>query len=240
MRSPRRLGRNVPWSHDEVARIALQTLVEHENLLGLEHAVAGLDALIEVEFHPMLAHGFAGAGLGVWREVPYPGDVQRRLRRSSRERCDIVLTESPELPLRDPVVKLREKDAAAGTLFEAHPPPEPKGVSPEEAYWLEVKCVGQFTYTDGVPGPNQAYASELTGGLTTDLRKLAREGQIVYGALLLILFTLDEATGRHDLGTALHRCLDRGAELRSPVTHVAPLADRIGNRAMTVALIPRG
>ncbi|NUQ68854.1 MAG: hypothetical protein HUU18_11340 [Phycisphaerales bacterium] len=230
----------MPWSHDEIAGIAFETLCEHEHLLNLEHAVAGLDALNEIEFHPMLAHGFAGAGFGVWREWPYPGDVQRRARRTARERCDLVLTPTPDEEPRDPVAQLREQDSGAGTLFAAHPAPEPPGVPPEEAYWLEIKCVGQHTYTDGVPGPNAGYASELTGGLATDLRKLSRESRIVHGGLLLILFGEDESTGMHDVAQALLRCLDKGTDLRSPIRHTTPICDRIGNQVLSVALIPRG
>ena len=229
------------WLPSEILALAAGALRDAEARLDQEQAVRGLDALAEVELHPILAEGLVAQGFGVIREQPFPGEPASRPEHRERERCDLVLLPSPDAVLADPVATLREQDRLAGTLFEQHAaqrPPDPAAVAPEDAYWLEIKCVGQHTIVDGYAGPNRTYASELIRAIATDVRKLARDPHIDTGALLLALFTADEAIARHDLDAALHRCLDRHVPLGHPEIDAFPITDRIGNTTCLVALIP--
>jgi hypothetical protein len=228
------------WRLPDIAQIATHALKARNDALRLEQAVRGLDAMDEVEFHPLLAAGFESAGYGVVREHPYPGEPQRRPRHAQRERCDLVLTPSRGTPIRDPVAELRTQDAAAGTLFEplAQTLSIAPGIPPAEALWLEVKLVGQFSCAAGIPGPNASYTSELLTLPAADIRKLSRDGSIRHAALLLIHFSEDQAIAEHDLGVFLRRCLERNLPIGTPELERFPVADRIGNRLCTLVLVP--
>jgi hypothetical protein len=229
------------WDFQAILDAAAAGLLREEKRRRKEQAVYGLDSLAELEHHPYLHEAFHRARLGVHPEQPYPGESapRRRLRRD-RERCDIVLTPGRKVRLADPVAVLIEQEAAAATLF-AEPakrrPAAPETVGPEEACWLEVKVVGQFTFTHGVPLANRTYTSELLQNAVADLAKLGRDPQIFHGALLLVLYTLDEATAAHDLEVFTHRCLDKGALAQLPLRVTFPITDRIGNGACTVGLV---
>jgi len=223
-------GELLEWTRDALARV--------ENGLRREQAVRGSDALSEVQIHPLLAAGVREHGLGVLREQPYPGIVPGRRKRSERSRCDLVLLPASGLKLRDPVEELVEAEAQAATLFAGVPrSPDPATISSREAYWLEVKCVGQYTYTQGVPGPNRAYAGEITHAHSEDLAKLAQEAFIERGGLLVVLFTDEPEVATHDLGVALARAADKGLPVRSPQRASFEIQDRIGNRWCTLSLI---
>src|SRR3954464_13431152 len=107
------------WDHRELVRIARAGLEACSRAAEAEQAVYGLDAMREVELHPMLANAYSAAGLGVRREWPYPGVSEKRPKFSARARCDLVLTERPGMELVDPVAELLEADRAAETLFGA-------------------------------------------------------------------------------------------------------------------------
>jgi hypothetical protein len=166
-----------------------------------------------------------------------------------RKRCDLVLTERPGQRLDDALLnekaRRRRKKQVEGTLFEGvegaaaaeSAPAAPASVPPTEALWLEIKLVGQHCYTSGVPGPNRAYAGEITRHAVTDLKKLEADARIRHGALCLILFTETEAVARHDAAAMLHRCLDRDLPVGSPVLRHVPIQDRIGNRVCTVCVV---
>ena len=228
------------WPAAEIARIAAEALEARADALRLEQAVRGLDAMPEIQFHPLLAAGFEAAGFGVLREHPYPGQPGRRPRHAERERCDLVLTPSPAMTIRDPVAELKARDAVAGTLFAplADTLAVSPGIGPDEAFWLEVKLVGQFCFTPGVPGPNRAYSSELLSIVTADIPKLARDRLIRHAALMVILFSADAATAEHDLAAFIHRCLNRGLPVASPDFCRFPIPDLIGNTECTVCLTP--
>jgi hypothetical protein len=265
------------WSLSSLQTQIEAALVEHEHALRAEQAVRGLDALDEDALQALLAHALRAAGLGVFRETPYPSATQasplmQRARArglASRERCDLVLTPSPSIGVRDQVWPPPQHQRAVPTpqeqqlsLFasqEAHARPStsrartdaasmPEQAPAEEACWLEVKLVHQFAIVDGFAGPNASYASELTSACTNDIRKLSTLGQLArwsgtgldapVAALVLVLFTLDEATATNDLRIALHRALDRGAIFRSPDVRHFPILDRIGNACCTIAVIP--
>lgn len=233
--------------------------------LAAQQAVRGLDALDEIDLHPVLAAAVESVGCGVLREVCYPGEALaaarprgRRPRRSERERCDLVLTPLPGQRLADPVQALIEQDRAAGTLFahlaESGGAEEPGGrqppcqgatrhtashppVAPEDALWLEIKTLGQFCYREGVPGPNPSYTSELVGGPARDIAKLARDPQIHTAAAVVVLFCASEQVARHDLAEAANRWLDKDLPIADPIIDGLPIQDRIGNAWCAVAAV---
>jgi hypothetical protein len=228
------------WRMEQIADVAAAGLRERSSALQFEQAVRGLDAMAEVEFHPLLAAAFEGAGFGVHREFPYPGQPGGRPRHAERERCDLVLTAEPGLAIRDPVAELRTRDAAEGTLFEplADALAVAPGAGPDEACWLEVKLVGQFCFNAGVPGPNRAYSSEILTLAAADIPKLARDRLIRHAALLLILFTADRETAEHDLAAFAHRCLDKDLPVVSPSIARFGVPDLIGNTVCSVCVMP--
>jgi hypothetical protein len=241
--TPPQASREHLLSNPEVLVDAIKDILAARALqLDAEQAIRGLDALPELGFHPVLAAGLSAHGLGVVREALFPGDVEamarRRVKRAERERCDLVLLPRPDAMLLDPVRQHVERDEMQRTLFAAIQPRAPaEGVRPEDAYWLEVKAVGQFTYTNGWLGPNGAYASELTRA-TSDLDKIARDRHILRGGLLIILFTRDRATADHDLGVLLDRCLARDVPMRTPSIARFAIGDRMGNALCTLWLAP--
>lgn len=225
------------WSPHELLAATARALRTEATRLDTEQAVYGLDSYPELALHPLLATGLESGGFRVVREHPYPGEVQRRSKLPERERCDLVVLPAGSRHLLDPVRELKQKDKAAGTLFESLSPGPEDAADPRDAYWIEVKAVGQSTYSQGVPGPNRTYSSELISALTTDLRKLGSEAYVRFGGILLVLFTLDREVADHDLTVALHRAIDRGLSLRSPIIERFEVNDRIGNTLCTLALI---
>lgn len=245
------------WNHADLLSILAAALHDEHARLTAEQAVHNIDAHDELTVHPILAAGLTTAGFGVLREQPYPSEwltKPGRHRRtlpdeSQRQRCDLVLTPSPAQALIDPLRDQREDLAdaahAAGTLFaplaEARralkAASAPEGIPPSEAFWLEVKVVGQFCHTSGVPGPNRQYASQLRRAGTDDLKKLAADRAIVHGGLLVVLFADSEATARHDLGVIIDRCATAGHLRTTPLHASVPILDRIGNRACSLALL---
>lgn len=177
------------------------------------------------------------------------GDDEALAPESDRQRCDLVLTPAPGLTVADPVRRAKlarsRRREVAGTLFEglaASQPAaaggaDPAAIPPEDAFWLEVKLVGQYCYEAGVPGPNRTYASQLVRGSAADLAKLAKDPHIQDAGLLIILFSETPEIAEHDLVVAMHRCLDRGVAASTPLTASFHITDRIGNHACTVALI---
>ncbi len=228
------------WDAGEVLAAAREGLCAREAAVRAEQAVHGLDSLSEVELHGVLEAGLRTGGWCVLREQPYPGLAGSRAFRRERERCDFALLPAGLTWLRDGPASLREKDARAGTLFEGMATDEPAGAAdPEDAYWLEVKVVGQHAPRQGVPEPNGAYGSELVRAVADDLLKLAKEPRASHAGVLLVLFTEDEATAAHDLDEALHRALDRGAACRGYRRETFAVLDRIGNACCTAALVER-
>lgn len=228
------------WVPRELVEVVARGLREAQKALDREQAVYGLDGLAELELHPVIEQVIAGAGIPLVREQPYPGNVSRRLKRTARERCDLVLLPPGVEVLGDPVARLKELDRARETLFagqaEAMLQAEPVA-GPEDAFWLEVKVVGQHTLTHGVCGPNGAYGGELAAALA-DLAKIARDPVIRFGGLLLVLFNDSDATAQHDLRALTHRALDRDLPTSVPDHEGFAISDRIGNARCTVAIFP--
>lgn len=236
---------------DRLAERMVAALAAREAVLRDEQAVYGLDALDEVGLHPVLASGLddeqAGGFGGVFREWPYPwvgsgdGEIGEAVpKQSERERCDLVLTPSADLPPADGVVEARELARASGTLFEsvAATMPGAAVAAGDETVWLEVKAVGQYTLRGGVAQANRAYATELVAGPLEDLFKLAQEPAIELGASVLVLFSESEEVARHDLARATHQILDGGGPTGAPVWRHTPMTERIGNAIASVAVFP--
>lgn len=210
------------FDHALLCDIAADAVGAEAARRDLAQDVAGVDCLPELAIHPILRAAFEHAGFGVHPETHYPARVGRR--RSEGDRCDIVLTRRPGDALMDP--------AEAGTLFET------SGVRPEQAFWIEVKCVHQHALIAGVGRPNPGYAGLLGGPVAADVRRLAGEPAIERAALLLLLFVESEPVGAHDLEAWAHRCLDRGLPIGAPCARRIPIADRIGNRLCLVTMTP--
>jgi hypothetical protein len=234
------------WLPETLAPLIVEScargLQRRRDDLIVEQAVRGIDALSEREIHPLLRESLTVAGYGAFPEIPYPGQPGKRPRHAERLKCDIVITESPAMPVIDPVAELKKIDAAAGTLFApaatAMAKNARRGVAPEDAFWLEVKSVGQHCYTNAVPGANRTYSSELLGVVPTDVPKLAADVTIRHAGLLLVLFTETDAVAEHDVSVLMHRCLDRGLPVAWPVTERFEIPDMIGNRRCTLSLVP--
>ena len=163
-----------------------------------------------------------------------------------RMRCDLVLTPQVGMRLVDPMAversKRRAKDEVEGTMFATASGADVEtgevienGVPAEDAYWLEVKVVGQYCYEAGVPGPNRGYGSQLRRTLT-DLGKLSGDEQVCCGGLLVVLFAADEVTAKHDLFQLAHECLDRELPVGSPDVRMVEIGERIGNQVAGLGL----
>jgi hypothetical protein len=206
------------WNVTEIVEAATAGLRDEARRRDEEQAVYGVDSLDELGLHPILRESLRQAGLGVHAEQPYPADRFARRRKAEAKRCDIVLTE-PSQDLIDP--------QAESTLFG-----DDQALPLEAAYWLEVKTVSQFT----VDGPFPRYAAELLSPVAQDLRKLSKDPMIFHAGLLLVLFTADQATARHDLAAWESRCLKRGYPIAAPVVRDFAINDRMGNARATLAL----
>lgn len=220
------------WHGLDIAQVVRDGLARVEESLRIERAVAGLDALDEIRLHGLIASALESTGFGVLREVPFPSLSPAQKRDPQRMRCDIVLTPHPGVRIHDALQSLRRKSASEGLLFASA---EPEGIDPRECLWVEVKCVGQFTFTSGVPQPNRAYASELIGAVRRDAIKLASDALIAHAAGLVLLFSESREVAEHDLGVAANRALDHGAPIRAFHFEHSPILDRIGNRVLTIA-----
>lgn len=219
---------------DRILECAADAVAEADRAAHVEQATRGVDAFSETSLQNLLAAAFAAAGFGVHREQPFPSDVGYHVKESARDRCDMALT-AEGAALEDPQRVLLEELARKGTLFAGTD--GARGVAPEEAVWLEVKVVRQFTYSRGVPGPNRAYGSELMRAVEGDLAKLARDARIARGALLVLLFVDREETGMHDLGVAVRGALKAGMTLRSPRMRGVRIDDRVGQGSCVLGLL---
>jgi hypothetical protein len=207
------------WSLPDIADAVETGLRRCAARCDREQAVRGIDARDEVGLHPLLEEALADAGYGVHREERYPADRRRR-KETEGERCDLVLT--PEgRPLRPP-------DRRA-TLFD-----RPDAVDLDDAFWLEVKAVAQFTDE----GANANYSGQLLSSVRQDVTKLSKDRDILHAGLLILLFVRDEIVAEHDLGIWQDKCLERGLPIGAPSVRRVPIADRLGNGICEVALYP--
>jgi len=217
--SCRRYDTRLMWSYADMADAVAAGLSAHERALAEERAVYGMDALDEVELQPLIARALTDAGFGVHREQRYPMD-RTRVKNSEGLRCDLVLTHGGAL--------LRTPEAKA-MLFDS-----PDAVDLDDAFWLEVKTVAQFT----PEGPNRSYGSQLLSTVRRDVTKLSQDSQILHAGLLIVLFVQNDLVADHDLGIWQDRCLKRGLPIAAPCIRRVPISDRIGNTLCAIALYP--
>ena len=187
--------------------------------LDQEQAVAGLDALDELRLHPLIGRALENAGYGVFSEQRYPTDRRKR-NQTEGDRCDLVLTPDGR-ELTAPEVE--------PTLFDP-----PDALPLPDAFWLEVKVVGQ--YVSG--GPNHNYGSQLLSTVSQDVLKLSRDPAVVHGGLLILLFTEDQRVADHDLEAWLSHCLELRLPVGSPCLRRLPITDRLGNAVCSIGLFP--
>lgn len=209
------------WDEARIVALMASALRTHAAALDAEHATLGVDALDELPLHPFLCAGLTAGGFGVLREQRYPAS-RGRARRSEGDRCDIVLTASPGAHLVDPLM--------AGTLFGE------RGVTPDEAFWLEVKVAAQYSVSDGWSRANPLYSGILLAQATADVAKLGREPGVAHAGLALVMFNSEEAVAAHDLSAWYRRCIERGLPVSAPIIERFAITDRIGNGVCTVAL----
>lgn len=203
----------------DIADAVRDGLMREADRFDREQSPRGLDALDELGLHPLIAAAVAARDLDVAREVRYPTARGKR-RETEGERCDIVLTPRG--------VPLRPTERRA-TLFD---PPEQ--CDPEEAFWLEVKVVNQFTEE----GPNGAYSSSLLSAVRQDVAKLAADDSIRRAALLILLFVRDERIAVHDLEIWEKACLEKSLPIGAPSQRGFAVTDRLGNAWCQVAVYP--
>ncbi|MDQ7013551.1 MAG: hypothetical protein Q9O74_06590 [Planctomycetota bacterium] len=228
------------WDQDTIAEALAAGLRHAEADLAAEQAVHGLDALDELGLHPILAAGLTGADLAVFREVPYPGQPKALPKESQRLRCDLVAAPQGSTGIADKVHQGKDIRRATGTLFadvaEQLAAPPTGHAAPEDALWLEVKAIGQYSTVDGFVGPNRSYTSQFNA-CRNDIRKLGKARSIEQAALVLVTFHEQPEIATHDLAAFVHNCLDRHLPVGGLVTASLPISDRIGNSVCTVGLV---
>lgn len=207
------------WIWEDLADALAEGLRTASAEVELEQAVRGLDALAELELHPVLHAALRARGYGVTPEARFPREQARR-RRSEGSRCDMVVTPGG-LPLADGSDQLG--------LFAPR-----DAVALADAAWIEVKVVAQ--HHEG--GPHRAYAYALQHPVWKDVEKLAGDPAIRHAAVLLVLFTEDVAVAEHDLGVWSQRASLRGLDILPRIQRTVLIGDRLGNRACTLALYP--
>jgi hypothetical protein len=230
------------WNAEAIVEIVVAGFSRVAGEREREQAIAGLDQLDEVALQSLIGEILRAAGFGVWPEERYPGDRLHR-RRSRGKRCDLVLTPAGE-PLRRECseTSLGGASSLPAGLPEG-PDSGPKARLPApgspvqlhaDAFWLEIKTVAQYSPR----GPARDYGSRLLGDVADDVGKIASDPGIRHAGLMLVLFTRDRETARHDLLAWQVRCLERDLPVFTPAVGGFPLNDRLGNGQATVALFP--
>jgi hypothetical protein len=207
------------WFIADIADAVEQGLLRAADAFDAEQAVRGIDALEEAALQPRIAEALTEAGYGVHREIRYPADRRKR-RESEGERCDLVLTPDGR-GLRQP--------GAKATLFEPS-----DAVELDEAFWLELKVVSQYT----LEGANRSYASQLLSTVRSDVTKLSKDPGILHAGLLIVLFVAEERVAEHDLKIWQDRCLKRCLPIGAPSMRFLRITDRLGHRVCALALYP--
>lgn len=185
--------------------------------LEVEQAVVGLDGQRELALHTLIEGCLRDAGFGVTRERRFPSERARK--RSAGRRCDFVLTRDGRALV---------PDGEAGLLVPVD------AASDAEAGWLEVKLVAQHRPL----GASAGYAQRLQQPVWADVTKLARDPGIHDAAVLLVLFTEDDATASHDLAVWARRATERGLALWPRRERALDIGDRLGNRRCRLAIFP--
>jgi hypothetical protein len=212
-----------------------------ESMFQAESTRFGLDALREIDLHPIINQGLINEGIDALREVCFPSTDRTLLGRNARERVDLVLLPDGKKSLYDPVDAHKELHRASGTLFEpvaSLPQPMEHECDPSDAFWVEIKCIPQFRYVDGVPVPNTKYAHEIIAGPSEDVIKLASDPLIRHAGVLVVVFNELEVAGPHDIAMSVREMIDRDLPVGMPEIEQLPIQDRGGNAWCTLGLIP--
>lgn len=145
----------------------------------------GLDTMSEVALQTVLQNGLAHF-YAVTRAVHYPSSSGAK--RSSRQRCDLVLSPlgTPLLPESNEQLSLHLSDAASA----------PRKYASEASFWLEVKVAYQLR-AGGLQ--HKGYSGQFRQAVVADLRKLTADPLIRHAALLLIVFTESAEIACQDL-----------------------------------------
>lgn len=229
------------WNPTEIMSILYNGLQRLEADFCEQHAYQGLDSYTETQLHPLLAQAFANDAATVLREVRYPSALVDLPKDSHRQRCDLVLIPKDKSRIFDIVDEQVAQNKAIGTLFESQSTnaiPDIDQSMPEDAYWIEVKSVAQFSYIDGVPVANGKYTTDLLSGPRNDLVKLAVDPLIQFGCVLVLLFHEEQIAGSHDLAVVSNSILNQELPMGLPEIESFPIADRGGNSWCTVGLLP--
>ena len=177
----------------------------------------GLDGQRELALHTLIERCLLDAGYGVTRERRFPSERARK--RSAGRRCDFVLTREGRALTPD----------GPSELFDAV-----DAATDADAGWLEVKRVAQHR----PHGAGADYSQRLQGPVWKDVTKLARDPGIHDAAVLLVLFTEDDATASHDLAVWARRASERGLALWPRRERALDIGDRLGNRRCRLAIFP--
>lgn len=229
------------WSLAEILDCIEAQLRIEDHAIRVQQDIRGIDSCRETELHPLISQSFREIGAAVFREVHYPSFDGELLKRTHRDRCDLVVLPEGKKTLYDPVDAHKSLRSASGTLFEtvaSLPAVNPDQCRPQEAIWIEIKIIAQHRYVDGVPIPNANYAHELLTGPRADVVKLAAEAQIRHAAVLVLLFAEEKEAGIHDLSIAMREMIDQDLPVGMPEYSSLPIIDLGGNAWCTLALIP--
>lgn len=229
------------WIPTEILERLAQSLSTNQANAQDERSHCGIDSLSEIQLHPLLSKAFTNSEIGICREIGFPTPTRERPNESQRQRCDLVLIPEKTESIFDPVHEQRIHDEVAQTLFagcKLENQASQSACPPELAYWIEVKVIAQFSYIDGVPQANAAYASELTKGPKDDVIKLASDPLIHAGASLVIVFTEYPETGKHDIGQAVRMMIEQDLPISLPEFEQFQIPNFGGNEWCTLCLIP--
>ncbi|HLO40111.1 MAG TPA: hypothetical protein VK176_03745 [Phycisphaerales bacterium] len=229
------------WIEREILGWCVEALGAASAAIELEQAPKGIDSKDEKWMQGELADALASRVVVV-RERVFPHMRRAGARLSQREKCDLVL-------LPEGCTRLEEdrqiKATSAGVpdqagLFTQTPleAPQERVAGAQDAFWLEVKVLGQFEYRRGVPTPNRQYSTQLVKAVCDDLQKLVDDPLVMHGGVLVVVFCADEHVAAHDMGIALNRGVDRGLTPTGAVHGGFAIPDRIGNRWCSVWLMP--
>lgn len=184
----------------------------------------GLDTMSEVALQTVLQKGLEHF-YAVTREVHYPSSSAAK--RSSRKRCDLVLSPlgTQLLPESNEQLSLHLSDSAFA----------PRLYDPQASFWLEVKVAYQLR-AGGLQ--HKGYSGQFRQAVVADLRKLTAEPLIRHAALLLIAFNESAEIASQDL--ALFEALFFPKQELPGARQVrsSRIQDRIGHRLCTTTLWP--
>jgi hypothetical protein len=237
------------WIDREILEWCIDALRAASEAIELEQAPKGIDSKDEKWVQGELASAIASRmasrvvpQMTVVREQVFPHMRRVGARLSEREKCDLVLLPAGTKRLLDEqkAAGARKKDVSQAALFgDAAGGDELHDVArPEDAYWLEVKVLGQFEYRKGVPVPNRQYSTQLVKAVCDDLQKLVDDPVVRHGGVLVVLFVADEAIAQHDMGVAMSRGIDKGLNPSGAMHGGFAIADRIQNRWCSCWLMP--